>query len=400
MRLWQGFPWGFGGRGGDRKAYFQLIPVGTGGTNISVELYEHCKAQGIALDWGIALVSQEEDAKKLKEKGMDEDRIILLSSKGEGFGRDIEKGCWEFKGKREDIEKKVNNYLHNTIFIIISGEGGGTSGAFWESDTIKIFSSHARTEGIFCFIIVSHEDAAEIITANEKKGFDAILKISEEYDNVYPIMIVNPFIDYNECNSIIVEEITLPFLRCFRPDPIAEQDYKKNRLGNVILAVPATSKLSLDNVDREGIKNLVKNAATSKFIGMRKIEEVKGCFKYIISIFQAPKGKIMRWSNEIEKEIKEVFGIEKVEFFGAPEEGIRYATLLLLCIGVGDKDKYKKIRLMRRIDKSREIGQGQTNPINREEVVEGLREVIEEREHEGSREVSESGIERVRRRFG
>jgi len=203
----------------------------------------------------------------------------------------------------------------------------------------------------------------------------------------------------NECNSIIVEEIILPFLRCFRPDPIAEQGLKKKILRkSVVLAVPATSKLSLDNVDRERIKKLVKNAATSKFIGMRKIEEVKGCFEYIISIFQAPKDKIMRWSNVIKEEIKEVFGIEEVEFFGAPEEGIRDATLLLLCIGVGDENKHKKIRLMRRIKESREINP-KPIPINREKVVEGLKKAIEEREHEGSREVSESGIERVRRRF-
>jgi len=210
-------------------------------------------------------------------------------------------------------------------------------------------------------------------------------------------MIVNPFIDYNECNSIIVEEIILPFLRCFRPDPIAEQGLKKEILRkSVVLAVPATSKLSLDNVDSEGIKKSVKIAAMSKFIGMQEIDEVKECFEYIISIFQAPKDKIMRWSNKIKEEIKKVFGIEEVKFLGAPEEGIRDATLLLLCIGVRDEDKYRKTRLMRRIEKSREMGQGWINPINREKIVEELKKATEEREHEGSREVSERGIKRVR----
>jgi len=145
MRIWQRFPKGFPRGRGDRKAYFQLIPIGTGGTNISVELYEHCKAQGIALDWGIALVSQEEDAKKLKEKGMDEDRIILLSSKGEGFGRNIELGCWEFKEKREDIEKKMHKYLHNTVFIIISGEGEEPAVHFGNQTLLKYsLHMHAR----------------------------------------------------------------------------------------------------------------------------------------------------------------------------------------------------------------------------------------------------------------
>ena len=393
MRLWQVFPKGFRGGGGTES--FQLIPVGTGGTNISVKLYEHCKAQGIALDWGIALVSQEEDAKKLREKEMDEDRIVLVNPRGEGFRRDIEFGCEKFKEKRKEIEDKVGKYLQeDTIFIIISGEGGGTSGAFWKSNVIEIFS-HACTEGVYCFIIVSHEDADERITANEKEGFEEIQKISKEYDNVCSIMIVNPSNDFDECNKIIVDEIILPFLRCFRPDDIAEQGLKKDFLRRFVkLAVPATSSLRLNNVDGEKIKRLVERAAMSRFIGLQKIDEVKGCFNYIISVFQAPRNEIRSIGSKIKEEIRDIFDVKRVEFFGAPEEGIREATLLLLCLGQGDYDKHRKISVMRRIEKSQKIVK--PDVFDPDEI---LNWKIKEGEYEGSREVSESGIERVRRRF-
>ena len=210
-------------------------------------------------------------------------------------------------------------------------------------------------------------------------------------------MMVNPSIDFDECNKIIVDEIILPFLRCFRPDPIAEQGLKKDFLRkNVKLAVPATSSLRLNNVDSEKIKRLVERAAMSRFIGLQKIDEVKGCFNYIISIFQAPRNEIVSIRSKIEEKIREVFDVKRVKFFGAPEEGIREATLLLLCLGQGDYDKHRKISVMRRIEKSLEMDDEEPNEFDPDKI---LNWKIKEGEYEGSREVSESGIERVRRRF-
>ena len=208
-------------------------------------------------------------------------------------------------------------------------------------------------------------------------------------------VLLNPSNDFNECNKIIVDEIILPFLRCFRPDDIAEQGLKKDFLRRYVkLAVPATSSLRLNNVDREKIKRLVERAAMSRFIGLQKIDEVKGCFNYIISVFQAPRNEIRSIGSKIKEEIRDIFDVKRVEFFGAPEEGIREATLLLLCLGRGDDDKHRKIRVVRRILESQKIKE-----IREFDLGEILNWEIEEGEHEGSREVSERGIERVRRRF-